>query len=37
MDGAGGVADGGVDFLPLVAVQLGEAPALSAEDLRAAG
>ena len=34
VDGAGGVADGGVDVLPLVAVQLGEVAALRLEDLR---
>jgi hypothetical protein len=34
VDGAGGVADGGVDFLPLVMVQLGAVAVLRVEDLR---
>ena len=33
VDGAGGVADGGLDLVLLVVVQLGEVAALGAEDL----
>ena len=32
VDGAGGVADGGLDVLPLVVAQLGEVAALGAKD-----
>jgi len=33
VDGAGGVADGGLGFVPLVVAQLSEVAALRAEDL----
>lgn len=37
VDGAGSVADGGLDFLPLVVVQLGEVAARRAVQRRQAG